>query len=209
MFCPNCGLKLEDNVKDTCPDCGMDISGILPAVAGSDMPPTVDTASLEAVAEVTPLVQVVPVGDKKEPDIEPAEKKKCQMCEKGELVAVEKRGEFTLFRCKACSYYFGPFLRKGDPIYYNTTHLKVGQYLRTRLAQGPFRVASPAANVDEELGELALRIIEDTHLERSVVMDSLRYLLNEGVIASYFEPTPGSDFGWLGLEFTGEWGKGQ
>ena len=131
-----------------------------------------------------------------------APKKPCEMCGNAGLELVNEEGKPPLYRCPSCGFYFGNFMRKGNNIYYDTTHLRIGQYIASQLIHGKYRVSAHKNQREKGLEDLAGRIIQDIKLDRKKITGSLSYLIEKNVLYTYYEPTPDGEFEWFGIAFS-------
>jgi hypothetical protein len=129
-------------------------------------------------------------------------KKPCDMCEGGLLENVNEEGKPPLYRCPSCGHYFGNFMRKGVDIYYDTTHLRIGQYVASQLIHGKYRVSVHKDQREKGLEEMADRIRQDIPIDRKKITDALSYLTEKNILYTYYEPTPDGEFEWLGIAFS-------
>ena len=185
MFCSNCGKEVNDDAN-FCEKCGIRLNE-------NDM--TEGGVTDESSEMLPPEIKVELV--EKETEIRP-----CDLCENGELKLVSEEGKPPLHRCTNCGHYFGNFLRKGNTIYYDTTHLRIGQYIASQLIHGKYHVSVHKDNREKGLDELADRMRQDLPLDRKKITDSLSYLIEKNVLYTYYEPTPDGDFEWLGIAFS-------
>jgi hypothetical protein len=118
------------------------------------------------------------------------------------LDLVSEEGKPKLYRCPACGHYFGNFMRKGVDIYYDTTHLRIGQYIASQLINGKYRVSAHKNQRDRGLEDMAERIQQDIKLERTKITNALSYLIEKNVLYTYYEPTPDGEFEWFGIAFS-------
>jgi hypothetical protein len=181
MLCSNCGKEVSDDAN-FCEKCGFNLKEDAKA----------HEVKMEAPAEIE--VELV----KKE-----EEKKPCQMCKGADLEIVSDEGKPPLFRCPSCGNYFGNFMRKGFDIYYDTTHLRIGQYVSSQLANGKYRVSAHKNQREKGLEDLAEKIQLDVKLDRKKITDALSYLIDNNVLYTYYEPTPDGEFEWFGIDFSG------
>lgn len=185
MLCPACDTEVSDQAN-FCEKCGFKLRV---EASGGEMPPA--DAEMQ-VPEVT--VEVV----EKE-----TEKKPCEMCGSADMDIVSDEGRPKLFRCPSCGFYFGNFLRKGLDIYYDTTHLRIGQFIASQLVHGKFRVSVHMNQRDKGVEELADRIRQDIkNMDKKKITDALSYLIESKVLYTYYEPTPDGEFEWLGTAFS-------
>jgi hypothetical protein len=185
MLCPGCNTEINEEAN-FCEKCGLNLKEINESLDGEKCVPPV---------EVTPEI-TVEIVEKEEV------KKSCGMCETGKMERVSEEGSNPLFRCGSCGFYFGNFLKKGSTVYYDTTHLRIGQYIASQLVHGKFRVSVHRNQGDKGIEELADRIRNDIPLDRKKISDALSYLLNNNVLYTYYEPTPDGEFEWLGISFS-------
>jgi len=185
MFCSNCGSEVGDEAN-FCEKCGAKLHGDK-ATEGetSDMP-----------------VEPLPKEIKIELVEKEAQKKPCEFCGHEGMELVSEEGKPSLYRCPSCGYYFGNFMRKGNNIYYDTTHLRIGQYIASQLIHGKYRVSAHKNQREKGLEDLADRIKQDIKLERKKITDSLSYLIEKNVLYTYYEPTPDGEFEWFGIAFS-------
>jgi uncharacterized membrane protein YvbJ len=184
MFCPACGAEVSDEAN-FCEKCGFKLK--------------VEAEERAAQEEIqVPEVKVEVVEREKE-----TPKKLCEMCGSADMDLVSDEGRPQLFRCPACGHYFGNFMRKGNDIYYDTTHLRIGQYIASQLVHGKFRVSVHMNHRDKGVEELADRIRQDIkNMDKKRITDALNYLLEQNVLYTYYEPTPDGEFEWLGTAFS-------
>jgi hypothetical protein len=188
MLCPTCGAEISDEAN-FCEKCGFKLKV---EAAEGEAPQT--TGGEPQAPEVT-----VEVVEKEKETI----KKPCEMCGSADMDMVSDEGKPQLFRCPACGNYFGNFLRKGNDIYYDTTHLRIGQYIASQLVHGKFRVSVHMNHREKGVGELADRIRQDIkNMDKKKITDALNYLLEKNVLYTYYEPTPDGEFEWLGTAFS-------
>lgn len=185
MFCPECGAEISDEAN-FCEKCGATLKNQETAEERKD-----DTAD-------------EPLPDKIEVELvaKEEEKKPCEMCGDGELANVSEEGKPPLYRCPVCSNYFGNFMRKGNNIYYDTTHLRIGQYIASQLIHGKYRVSVHKNQREKGIEELADRIRQDIPFDRKKITDAISYLIEKNVLYTYYEPTPDGEFEWLGIAFS-------
>ncbi len=185
MFCPNCGTEISDEAN-FCEKCGakqhkqIEYQGDSPKILDETLPQEIKVEIVEKEAT----------------------KKKCEICKSGELENVNDEGKPPLYRCSSCGYYFGNFLRKGNEIYYDTTHLRIGQYIASQLIHGKYRVSAHKNHREKGLDDLADKIRQDIKIDRKKITDSLSYLIENNVLYTYYEPTPDGEFEWFGIAFT-------
>jgi hypothetical protein len=180
MFCTNCGTEVSDDAN-FCEKCGFKLKENEPS----------DNIPIDAPQEIQ--VELVEKDAKKIP---------CEWCKGAELEIVSEEGKPLLFRCPACGHYFGNFMRKGNDIYYDTTHLRVGQYVASQLVHGKYRVSSHKNQRERGLDDIAERIHHDVKLDRKKITDALTYLIEKNVLYTYYEPTPDEEFEWFGIDFS-------
>ena len=185
MFCPDCGDEIGDDVN-YCEKCGAKIKN----------DDTVEEDTKDDTSELKPTEIEVELVEKEKA------KKPCEMCGNGELEMVSEEGKPPLYRCTSCDHYFGNFMRKGNNIYYDTTHLRIGQYIASQLIHGRYHVSVHKNQREKGLEEMADRIRQDISLDRKKITDALSYLIEKNVLYTYYEPTPDGDFEWLGISFS-------
>ena len=130
------------------------------------------------------------------------EKKLCGICGNADLSLVNEEGKPALYRCPGCGFYFGNFLKKGNNIYYDTTHLRIGQYIASQLVFGKYRVSAHKSQREKGLDDLADKVRQDINLDRKKITESLSYLIEKNVLYTYYEPTPDGEFEWFGIGFS-------
>lgn len=184
MLCSNCGSEVSDEAI-YCEKCGTKLN--------------VD--ELER-GEAIGNEEVLPKEIKVELVEKEAQKKPCEVCGNADLGMVSEEGKPPLYRCPSCGFYFGNFMRKGNNIYYDTTHLRIGQYIASQLIHGKYRVSSHKNQREKGLEDLADRIKQDLKLDRKKITESLSYLIEKNVLYTYFEPTPDGEFEWFGIAFS-------
>ncbi len=188
MLCPACGAEISEEAN-FCEKCGFKlkveaVEGVAPQAAKGE----------HQAPEVT-----IEVVEKEKETI----KKPCEMCGSADMDMVSDESKPQLFRCPACSHYFGNFMRKGSDIYYDTTHLRIGQYIASQLVHGKFRVSVHMNHREKGVEELADRIRQDIkNMDKKKITDALNYLLEKNVLYTYYEPTPDGEFEWLGTAFS-------
>lgn len=188
MLCPACGAEISDEAN-FCEKCGFKLK----VEAAEGEAPQTTEEEIQA-----PEVSVEVVEKEKE-----TVKKPCEMCGGADMDMVSEEGKPQLFRCPACGNYFGNFMRKGNDIYYHTTHLRVGQYIASQLVHGKFRVSVHMNHREKGVEELADRIRQDIkNMDKKKITDALNYLLEKNVLYTYYEPTPDGEFEWLGTAFS-------
>jgi uncharacterized membrane protein YvbJ len=180
MFCTNCGTEVS-NEANFCEKCGFKLKD--EAQVGASTP----KASSEIAVELV----------EKE-----AEKIPCDWCHNAPLELVSQEGKPPLYRCPACGHYYGNFMRKGNDIYYDTTHLRIGQYIASQLIHGKYRVSAHKNQRDKGLDDMAEKIQQDIKLERKKITEALSYLIEKNVMYTYYEPTPDGEFEWFGIDFS-------
>lgn len=185
MQCSNCGAEISDDAV-FCEKCGTKIKDV---DITEEM--TNDEPEIAVPNEIS-----VELMDKDTP------KKPCEICGKGELEQVSEEGKPPLYRCPACGHYFGNFMRKGKDIYYDTTHLRIGQYIASQLIHGKYRVSAHKNQRERGLEDMAERIQQDIKLERTKITNALSYLIENNVLYTYYEPTPDGEFEWFGIAFS-------
>jgi hypothetical protein len=185
MFCPICGNDVKDQAK-YCGNCGAELK--------------VDEVSEEITIDATD--ESLSKEIKVELVVKEESKKPCDMCGNGMLENVSDEGKPPLYRCPNCGNYFGNFMRKGLDIYYDTTHLRIGQYIASQLIHGKYRVSVHKNQREKGLEELADRIRQDIPVDRKKITDALSYLTEKNVLYTYYEPTPDGEFEWLGVAFS-------
>lgn len=186
MLCPACDTEVSDEAN-FCEKCGFKLM--------------VEAAETQAAPEgelQAPEVTVEIVEKEKETILKP-----CEMCGSADMEVVSDEGRPQLFRCPACGLYYGNFLRKGLDIYYDTTHLRIGQFIASQLVHGKFRVSVHMNQRDKGVEELADRIRQDIKtMDKKKITDALSYLIDKSVLYTYYEPTPDGEFEWLGTAFS-------
>lgn len=185
MFCPNCGSEINDDAN-FCEKCGVNLR---------EQKTTQENAS-GIENEALPEEIKVELVDKK------ATKMPCEKCGNEALELVSEEGKPPLFRCPGCGHYFGNFMRKGNTIYYDTTHLRIGQYIASQLIHGKYHVSVHKNQREKGLEEVADKIRLDIPIDRTKITNALSYLIEKKVLYSYSEPTPDGEFEWFGVEFT-------
>ena len=125
MLCSNCGCKVNDEAN-YCEKCGAKLRD-----------DEVKEGEANGVAH-----QPLPKEIKVELVEKEAPKKPCEMCGNADLELVNEEGKPPLYRCPSCGFYFGNFMRKGNNIYYDTTNLRIGQYIASQLIHGKYRVSA-------------------------------------------------------------------
>lgn len=185
MFCSSCGHEVSDEAN-YCEKCGAKLRE--QELTGAETSGTAE--------ETLPKEIKVELLEKETP------KKPCEMCGNGELELVSEEGKPPLYRCPSCGHYFGNFMRKGNNIYYDTTHLRIGQYIASQLIHGKYRVSAHKNQREKGLDDLADRIKQDIKLDRKKITESLSYLIERNVFYTYYEPTPDGEFEWFGIAFT-------
>ncbi|UCG68789.1 MAG: zinc ribbon domain-containing protein [Thermoplasmata archaeon] len=185
MQCSNCGAEISEEAI-FCEKCGIKLR---------DTEATEEDINSQA-SEALPSEIEVELVEKEVP------KKPCEICGKGELEQVSEKGKPLLYRCPACGHYFGNFMRKGKDIYYDTTHLRIGQYIASQLIHGKYRVSARKNQREKGLEDMAERIQQDIKLDRTIITNALSYLIEKEVLYSYYEPTPDGEFEWFGIAFT-------
>ncbi len=185
MFCPSCGNEVNDQAN-YCEKCGMELKERK----------TTEENAIDGRDEPLPKEIKVELVAKEET------KKPCDMCDNGMLENVSDEGKPPLYRCPNCGNYFGNFMRKGIDIYYDTTHLRIGQYIASQLIHGKYRVSVHKDQREKGLEELADRIRQDIPIDRKKITDALSYLTDKNVLYTYYEPTPDGKFEWLGIAFS-------
>ncbi|UCE73554.1 MAG: zinc ribbon domain-containing protein [Methanomassiliicoccales archaeon] len=181
MFCSKCGSEVSEEAN-YCEKCGTKLQ--------SDTPPS------EEDSEVVPQEIVVELVEKESPE------KPCEMCGNAELESVNEEGKPSLYRCPSCGHYFGNFMKKGCNIYYDTTHLRIGQYIASQLIHGKYRISAHKNQREKGLEDLAGRIQQDIKLDRKKITKALSYLIEQNVLYTYYEPTPDGEFEWFGIAFS-------
>jgi hypothetical protein len=184
MFCSSCGTEISDEAN-FCEKCG--------TKQNNEVATEGDTPKL--VTEYIPEEISLEIVEKD------TVKKSCEMCQKGELENVNEEEKQPLYRCAACGFYYGNFMKKGSNIYYDTTHLRIGQYIASQLIHGKYRVSAHKNQRDKGLDDLADRIRQDITIDRKKITDSLSYLIEKNVLYTYYEPTPDGEFEWFGISF--------
>lgn len=179
MFCPNCKAEISDDAN-FCEKCGFKL--------------TIEEVKDETKVEVPSEIKVVLV--EKESIQMP-----CTWCNNAELEMVSEEGKPQLFRCPSCGHYYGNFMRKGNEIYYDTTHLRIGQYIASQLVHGKYRVSAHKNQREKGLDDIAERIQHDVKLDRKKITEALSYLIEKNVLYTYYEPTPDEQFEWFGIDF--------
>jgi uncharacterized membrane protein YvbJ len=187
-YCPNCGKEMDDHAN-FCVKCGAKLADY----PIGEKEQTIELP--EIIRENGPEIEVEVVKEN-------VPKKSCEICGNGQLIVVDDKGKNLLFRCNSCGFYLGNFMKKGKIIYYNTMHLKIGQYISGQLIHGRYRVSVHKAQRGKELDELADRIREDLQIDKSKIFESLNHLLEKNILYSYYEPTPDGEFEWFGVEFS-------
>ena len=185
MLCSNCGSEVSDKAN-YCEKCGTKLSG----------------DELER-GEAIVNEDILPKEIKVELVEKEVQKKPCEVCGNADLEMVSEEGKPQLYRCPSCGFYFGNFMRKGNNIYYDTTHLRIGQYIASQLIHGKYRVSSHKKQREKGLEDLADRIKQDLKLDRKKITESLSYLIDKNVLYTYYEPTPDEEFEWFGIAFSG------
>ncbi|UCE37767.1 MAG: zinc ribbon domain-containing protein [Thermoplasmata archaeon] len=185
MFCSNCGADISDEAN-FCEKCG--------AKQDSKVPTEGDTPKM--IDETLPEEVTVELVEKE------TQKIQCEMCSNAELENVSDEGKPPLYRCPACGFYYGNFLRKGNNIYYDTTHLRIGQYIASQLIHGKYRVSAHKNQREKGLDDMADKIRQDIKLDRTKITESLSYLIDKNVLYTYYEPTPDGEFEWFGIAFS-------
>jgi DNA-directed RNA polymerase subunit RPC12/RpoP len=180
MLCSNCGKEVSDEAN-FCEKCGFKLKS------------EENIEQVKVEAQETIEVELV---EKEE------EKKPCDWCKSANLDLVSDEGKPKLFRCPACGHYFGNFMRKGFDIYYDTTHLRIGQYIAHQLVNGKYRVSAHKDHRDKGIEDLAEKIQLDVKLDRKKITDALSYLIESNVLYTYYEPTPDGEFEWFGVDFS-------
>ncbi len=188
IYCPKCGIMMDDNAN-FCMKCGANLADYTMEKMEKEMELT------HNLDQEAPEIELEVIESK-------APKKNCDMCEQGQLICVDDKGKNLLFRCNKCGYYLGNFMKKGRNIYYNTTHLKIGQYISSQLIHGRYRVSVHKAQRGKEIEELADKIREDLQIDRSKICESLDHLIEKNILYTYYEPTPDEEFEWFGVEFS-------
>jgi len=185
MFCSKCGAEVSDDAN-FCEKCGAKLKEIEKtelepgSVPSESLPKEIKVELVEKVSAVKP----------------------CEICGNADMELVSEEGKPSLYRCPACGYYFGNFLRKGNNIYYDTTHLRIAQYIASQLIHGKYRVSAHKNQREKGLEDLADRIKQDIKLDRKKITDSLSYLIKNNVLYTYYEPTPDGEFEWFGIAFS-------
>lgn len=188
MFCPNCTGEIADDAN-FCEKCGLKMG----EQKITQKTPQEHTNDL--IGEASPEEIEVELVDKE------TAKKPCEMCGDGELELVSEKEKPPLYRCSNCGNYFGNFMRKGVDIYYDTTHLRIGQYIASQLIHGKYHVSVHKKQREKGVEEVADRIRKDIPLDRKKIADALSYLIEKNVLYTYNEPTPDGEFEWFGVEF--------
>lgn len=179
MFCPNCKAEISDDAN-FCEKCGFKLTNKEPK----------EEVQIQVPSEIK--VELVEKETKKIP---------CTWCNNAELELVSEEGKPQLFRCSSCGHYFGNFMRKGNEIYYDTTHLRIGQYIASQLVNGKYRVSAHKNQREKGLEDIAERIQRDVKLDRKKITEALSYLIEKNVLYTYYEPTPDEQFEWFGIDF--------
>lgn len=181
MLCSNCGKEVSDEAN-FCEKCGFKLKS--------------DEEVKEGVLEAPAEIEVELIEKEKE-------KRPCDWCKSADLELVSEEGKPPLFRCPACGHYYGNFMRKGFDIYYDTTHLRIGQYISSQLANGKYRVSAHKDHRERGIEDLAEKIQLDVKMDRKKITDALSYLIENNVLYTYYEPTPDGEFEWFGVDFSG------
>jgi hypothetical protein len=179
MFCPNCKAEISDDAN-FCEKCGFKL--------------TDDKPKKEVQIEVSSEIKVELMEKE-------TEKMPCTWCNNAELELVSEEGKPQLFRCPSCGHYYGNFMRKGNEIYYDTTHLRIGQYIASQLVHGKYRVSAHKNQREKGLEDIAERIQHDIKLDRKKITEALSYLIDKNILFTYYEPTPDEQFEWFGIDF--------
>lgn len=185
MFCPNCGSEASDKAN-FCEKCGAKLHG--------------ERGTESKTSDV--LNDTIPKEIKVELVEKEVQKKSCESCGYEGMELVSEEGKPSLYRCPNCGWYFGNFMRKGNNIYYDTTHLRIGQYIASQLIHGKYRVSAHKNQREKGIEDLADRIKQDIKLDRKKIAESLTYLIEKNVLYTYYEPTPDDEFEWFGIAFT-------
>jgi len=122
----------------------------------------------------------------------------CQCCGEGNLILVSSQERSPLHRCDKCDYYFGDLLRRGTILYYNTTQLKVAQYVSVKLDQDG-EMTLERGEADDDTRILGEAIAAELEMEPGKAVGALAYLLQNGVLVKYEEERFGEPY--LGLRF--------
>ncbi len=152
MLCSNCGKEVSDEAN-FCEKCGFKLKN--------------EEQEEEINIEVPETIEVELVEKEDE-------KKPCGWCKSANLDLVSEEGKPKLFRCPACGHYFGNFMRKGSDIYYDTTHLRIGQYIASQLVNGKYRVSAHKDHRDKGIEDLAEKIQLDVKMDRKKIKDAQR-----------------------------------
>jgi hypothetical protein len=115
MFCSECGTEISDEAN-FCEKCG-----------ASQKKDVAEEDKSSQAEESQPQEIEIELVEKE------AAKRPCELCKNADMELVSEGDKEPLFRCPACGNYFGNFMRKGSIIYYDTTHLRIGQYIASQL----------------------------------------------------------------------------
>ncbi len=185
MFCSNCGTMISDDAN-FCENCGV-------------KQPEKEQKEVDITSEID---ESMPNKIKVELVEKETERKPCGICGDADLNLVNEEGKPALYRCPGCGFYFGNFLKKGNNIYYDTTHLRIGQYIASQLVFGKYRVSAHKNQREKGLDDLADKVRQDINLDRKKITESLSYLIEKNVLYTYYEPTPDGEFEWFGIGFS-------
>ncbi len=122
----------------------------------------------------------------------------CKLCG-SDAVSRETAGS-EKGRCLGCGAHYGLFMNSGVRMFYSGDHLRLVRTLIEHTEKGFYRVAVKNDLPADHMAQMLNRLVNDLPFERSKFRELLDHLMETGIVQTYLTPTPGSDYGWFGLE---------